>query len=228
MPRKMRDPDLTRALAVAADGMFMDERRAVYSAEESAAGAAKPAGAAHERDLIAAAQTGDEAAFRELYKSYHRRIWTLVLYSIGDPLQAQDVFQTVFFKAHRGLHAFRFQSGLFTWIYRIARNECLNHLRRRRTPALPLEAILGSGDEVDARALPPGLDARSERDAVLRQAVMRLPLKLREVVVLKYLEGLSYEEMSRALGCAPGTVASRLNRALTELGARLQPLRRFL
>ena len=192
-----------------------------------------PAGARawaeRERDLVAAivagGRDGDESAFRELYQTYHRRIWTLVLYSIGDPLQAQDIFQTVFFKAFQGLHAFRFQSGLFTWIYRIARNECLNHLRRRGTPAIPLEAIVGSGDEIDAKAVPPGPDARAERDAVLRQAVMRLPLKLREVVVLKYLEGLSYEEMSRALGCAPGTVASRLNRALAELGDRLQSFR---
>ena len=183
--------------------------------------------AERERDLVAAAQTGDESAFRELYQAYHRRIWTLVLYSVGDPHQAQDVFQTVFFKAFRGLHAFRFQSGLFTWIYRIARNECLNHLRRRAVPAIPLEAILGSGDEIDSKSLPPGADPRSERDAVLRQAVMRLPLRLREVVVLKYLEGLSYEEMSRALGCAPGTVASRLNRALAELGERLPPFRRL-
>jgi len=225
MPRKTSDPELVRALAVPADGMFADERRAGHLSEEAPAMAG--ARADRERDLVTAAQNGDEAAFRELYKTYHRRIWTLVLYSIGDPLQAQDIFQTVFFKAFRGLHAFRFQSGLFTWIYRIARNECLNHLRRRGAPAIPLEAILGSGDEIDARSLPPGPDTRSERDAVLRQAVMRLPLKLREVVVLKYLEGLTYEEMSRALGCAPGTVASRLNRALAELGERLQPFRRF-
>jgi RNA polymerase sigma-70 factor (ECF subfamily) len=183
--------------------------------------------AERERDLVAAAQTGDESAFRELYKTYHRRIWTLVLYSIGDPQQAQDVLQAVFFKAFRGLHAFRYQSGLFTWIYRIARNECLNHLRRREVSAIPLEAILGSGDEIDSKSLPPGREARSERDAILRQAVMRLPLKMREVVVLKYLEGLSYEEMSRALGCAPGTVASRLNRALAELGERLRFSRCF-
>jgi RNA polymerase sigma-70 factor (ECF subfamily) len=178
-----------------------------------------------ERILAAAAQRGDPAAFRELYDAYRDRIWSVVVYSIGDPLQAQDVLQTVFFKAYRGLRGFRFQSSLFTWLYRIARNECRNFLRRRPAPCLPLDAILGSGDEIERRPIP---DAAAARDLILQDAVRQLPFKMREVVVLKYVEGMSYEEMSRTLGCAPGTVASRLNRALAELGDRLQAFRRIL
>ena len=181
-----------------------------------------------ERSLILAAQRGDSEAFRNIYDAYCKRIWSLVYYSIGDSLQAQDVVQTVFLKAFRSIRSFRLESSLFTWIYRIAHNECRNYHRRRGASHVPLEEILGSRDEIDPNPVSIGHEARMEREAVLQKALMQLPLKMREVVVLKYLEGLSYKEMSRALGCAPGTVASRLNRALAELGDRLRPFRRLL
>ena len=166
-----------------------------------------------------AARRGDADAFRELYRAFRDPVWTLVVSLVGDYSQAQDVMQNVFFKAFRGLGGFRFQSGLFTWIYRIAHNECLNHLRRREVPHVSLEAIVGSGDEIDRARVS---DLEEARRAALRDAVMQLPFKMREVIILKYQEGLSYMEMSRILGCAPGTVASRLNRALVELESRLR------
>lgn len=178
-----------------------------------------------ERALAMAARQGDSGAFRELYDMYRERIWTLIVYSVGDSLQAQDVLQNVFFKVFRGLRSFRFQSSLFTWIYRIARNECWNNNRRRGVPHLPLKAILGSSDEIDTKPIP---DGREARKAILNNAVRQLAFKMREVVVLRYLEGLSYEEISRVLGCALGTVASRLNRALAELEERLRPFKRLL
>jgi len=178
-----------------------------------------------ERSIVLAARRGDPEAFRELYRAYRDPVWTLVVSLVGDSSQAQDVMQNVFFKAFRGLGGFRFQSGLFTWMYRIAHNECLNHLRRRDVSPVPLEAILGSGDEIDRARVS---DREEARRAALRDAVKQLPFKMREVVVLKYQEGLSYREMSRVLGCAPGTVASRLNRALAELEMRLRPFKELL
>jgi RNA polymerase sigma-70 factor (ECF subfamily) len=178
-----------------------------------------------ERSIVLAARRGDEDAFRELYRAYRDPVWTLVVSLVGDSSQAQDVMQNVFFKAFRGLGGFRFEAGLFTWIYRIAHNECLNHLRRRDVPPVPLEAILGSGDEIDR---PRVSDREEARQAALRDAVQQLPFKMREVVILKYQEGLSYMEMSRVLGCAPGTVASRLNRALAELEMLLRPFKELL
>ena len=139
---------------------------------------------------------------------------------VGDPLQAQDILQVVFFKAFRGLAGFRFRSTLLTWIYRIARNECRNHLQRRGVPALPLESIVGSRYEADSPLAPDGGSARAE---AVRCAVQQLPFKMREVIVLKYQQDLSYDEMSCVLRCPQGTVASRLNRALTELGSKLHP-----
>ncbi len=178
-----------------------------------------------ERGIVLAVQRGDDEAFRELYEAYRDPIWTLVVSLVGDSLQAQDICQNVFFKAFRGLGGFRFESCLFTWIYRIALNECRNHLRRRHVFLVPLEAIIGSHDEIDAAS---ASDWSNARRAALRAAVMQLPFKMREVVVLKYLEDMSYREMSRVLGCPAGTVASRLNRALAELEERLRPLRGFL
>jgi RNA polymerase sigma-70 factor, ECF subfamily len=174
-----------------------------------------------EARLVAAAREGDETALREIYRTYREPVWALVLSLVGDPLQAQDIIQIVFFKAFRGLARFRSRSTLFTWIYRIARNECRNHLRKRPVPAVPLEAIVGSRYEADGS---PAAAADQGRADLLKQAVGRLPFKMREVVVLKYQEDLSYEEMSRVLRCPPGTVASRLNRALAELEALLRPL----
>lgn len=181
-----------------------------------------------EQDLVFAAQAGDPEAIRALYNAYSDRIWKILLYTLGDPVQAQDVLQSVFFKFFRGLSGFRFQSSLFTWLYRIARNECLNHRRRKTVPALPLEEILGGREEIDPRPSAGAPDERWERDQILKEAVRRLPSKMRDVIVLKYVEELSYEEIGRALGCASGTVASRLNRALAELGERLGPFRRWL
>lgn len=189
----------------------------ISSGETLALGALPTEG---ERRIVLAAQRGDEDAFRELYQTYRDPIWALINSLVGDPLQAQDLLQNVFFKAFRGLGGFRFQSGLFTWIYRIAHNECRNHLRKPRVPFVPLEAVLGSQDEIDRARVS---DRSEARKAALRAAVMELPFKMREVIVFKYLEGLSYKEMSRILGCPPGTVASRLNRALAELEGRLRP-----
>ncbi len=172
-----------------------------------------------ERSLVLAARRGDEDAFRELYEAYREPVWRLVNGLVGDPVQAQDILQNVFLKAFRGLAGFRFRSGLYTWIYRIARNESLNHLRKRDTEPAASWVVAVGADETDAT---PAAAAERERRDQLREAVARLPFRMREVVVLRYMEDLSYQEMSRVLGCPPGTVASRLARALAELGSRLR------
>ncbi|HTV57050.1 MAG TPA: RNA polymerase sigma factor, partial [Terriglobia bacterium] len=126
------------------------------------------------------------------------------------------------------LRNFRFRSSLATWIYRIAHNECQDFNRRRGALHVPLETILGSNNEIDSRPLSYDQHARHERREIIYQAVMQLPLKLREVVLLRYVEDLSYNEIGSVLGCSLGTVASRLSRALEELEERLRPFRRFL
>src|SRR5215469_7658390 len=181
-----------------------------------------------ERSLVLAAQAGDAAAFRELYQDYRERVYSSALYSTGDDSQAQDLVQAVFLSIFRGLQGFRFQSSFSTWVYRIAHNECQNHHRQRRANVVPLEAILGDSAEIDPKPISDVQHARQECQSIIQQAVMQLPFQMREAVVLRYLEGLSYDEMAKVLGCAPGTVASRLSRALTELEERMRPFQRFL
>ena len=181
-----------------------------------------------ERELVDAARREDRGAFKALYERYRDRVYNLAFYSLGEELWAEDVLQIVFLKVYRGLPAFRYDASLSTWIYRIAVNECQNQLQRRGAKHVPLDAILGRDEEFDTAQLPDTEQLERERRQILRDAVMDLSPKLRGVVVLKYIEGLSYDEIARVLECAPGTVASRLNRALAELETRLHPLRRIL
>ena len=181
-----------------------------------------------ERSTIVAAQQGDREAFRALYERYRDGVYNIIFYSMGDELRAEDVLQIVFVKIYRGLPSFRFEASLSTWIYRIALNECLNQQRRRGAQHIPFEALLGSDEEFDSGAAADRKHAEGERREIVHRAVMELPPKLRAVVVLKYLDGLSYEEIAAVLECSIGTVGSRLNRALSQLEARLSPLRRLL
>lgn len=181
-----------------------------------------------ERETIAAAQRGDRAAFKSLYDRYRDRVYNLIFYSMGDDLCAEDVLQIVFVKVYRGLPRFRSEASFATWIYRITINECLNQQRGRGAPHIPFEALLGSDEELNPGAAADLQHADRERSEIIHRAIMELSPKLRAVVALKYLEGLTYEEIASVLGCSPGTVASRLNRALRELEARLRPLRRLL
>ena len=181
-----------------------------------------------ERATIVAVQQGDTDAFKALYERYRDRVYNIIFYSIGDELRAEDVLQIVFVKIYRGLANFRFEASLATWIYRVTLNECLNQQRGRGAQHIPFEALLGSDEELDLGAAADLQHADGERREIVHRAVMELSPKLRAVVALKYLEGLSYEEIATVLECSPGTVASRLNRALSELEARLRPLRRLL
>jgi RNA polymerase sigma-70 factor (ECF subfamily) len=181
-----------------------------------------------ERATVIAAQQGDRDAFKALYERYRDRVYNIIFYSMGDEITAEDMLQIVFVKIYLGLPNFRFEASLATWIYRITLNECLNQQRRRGLQHIPFEALLGSDEELDTGAAADLQHAEGERREIVHRAVMELSPKLRAVVALKYLEGLSYDEIASVLECSPGTVASRLNRALSELEARLRPLRRLL
>jgi RNA polymerase sigma-70 factor (ECF subfamily) len=181
-----------------------------------------------ECEVILAAQAGDRAAFKALYERYRDRIYNLIYYSIGDILTAEDVLQIVFLKVYRALPRFRFESRFSTWLYRVTLNECINQSRGRAWPHVPFEALLGTGEEIDPRVTPDYQHAAGERREIVREAVMGLPSALRSVVILRYLDELSYEEIAETLNCPVGTVASRLNRALTRLERQLRPLRSLM
>ena len=177
-----------------------------------------------ERDLIVEAQKGDTAAFKVLYERYRDRVFSLINYTLKDRTLSEDTLQTVFVKVFQALPFFRHESGFHTWIYRVALNECRNRKRRRRL-FVPIEDIANSMNKPDPATAPDALHASRELSRIIQKAVLDLRPKLRSVVVLKYVEELSYEEIATVLGCSPGTVASRLHRALGILESRLAPLR---
>jgi RNA polymerase sigma-70 factor, ECF subfamily len=178
-------------------------------------------------DLIASCQQGDRDAFRLLFETYKDRVYSVALYFFGgDAAQAADITQQVFLKLFTKIEQFRSESEFTTWLYRLTTNACVDEQRKLRR--------LSQFDETGLEARPhlgrtqEDRVARRETAARVQAAVADLKPKLRVAILLKYFEGLSYEEMAAALGCSKGTVASRLNRGHKMLARRLGPLRGLL
>ena len=176
-------------------------------------------GLPNERELLLAAQQGDASAFKELYEHYCDRIYNVIRYSLKDAAAAEDALQNVFIKVYEALPCFRLESSFLTWVYRVAINECKNR-KRSRWFFTSLEEI--SDNLNHAHPAPDALHAADELKESVRLAVLQLRPKYRQVVALKYSEDLSYEEIAAILKCSPGTVASRLHRALDLLEKRLR------
>jgi len=173
--------------------------------------------------LIRACQDGCPEACRELYECYKGKVYSLALYLTGDAEMAHDLAQEIFIKVFRDLRAFRFESGFSTWLYRLATNTCLNALRGRRARReVCIEEVTGTDQEFDTgQSLEEQQMSRQVQRAV-REAILGLKPPLRAVVVLRYVEDLSYAEIAAALSCSEGTVASRLSRAHRLLGRKLK------
>jgi RNA polymerase sigma-70 factor, ECF subfamily len=175
-----------------------------------------------DRELVEACQRGDRDAFRALFETYKDKVYSIAFRFSGDEATAMDIAQDTFVKLFSCIRDFRGDSSFDTWIYRLVVNSCLDY-RRRSWRLLPL------ADDFAGTLRMSGSDSledllRSEADSRVRSAVDRLSTDLRIVIVLRYTEGLSYEQIAEVLGCSTGTVASRLNRAHKKLERRLSPL----
>jgi RNA polymerase sigma-70 factor, ECF subfamily len=169
--------------------------------------------------LVARFQRGDEDAFDELVERHRRRIYSLVC-RLASPAEADDLAQEVFIAAYRALPGFRGDSAFSTWLYRITVHVCSHHLRRRRLDTTDLDEQQPSWE----RDHDPERSAMSsELQTRVREAIEQLPYKLRLVVVLRDLQGLSYEEIAQVVGCPIGTVRSRLHYATQRLAIVLKP-----
>jgi RNA polymerase sigma-70 factor, ECF subfamily len=168
-----------------------------------------------ERELVGACQRGEHDAFRALFEAYRNKVYSIALRFAGDDATAMDIAQETFVKLFSSIRDFRGDASFDTWIYRLVVNACLDH-RRRGWRLLPL--LDDFAETLRAPAVS-SLDdlLRSERGERVRAAIDRLSEDLRIVIVLRYTEGLSYDEIAEVLGCAVGTVASRLNRAHKKL-----------
>lgn len=173
-------------------------------------------------ELLEACRSGDRDAFRALFEMYKDKVYSIALRYSGNSATAMDITQDVFVTLFSQIARFRGDSSFDTWLYRLVANRCLDQ-RRKFSRIVPLigEAILRRF-HVNERVT--GDLIRSQTRGSIQAAIARLAPELRMAVVLRYTQGLSYDEMAEALNCARGTVASRLNRAHKELARRLSHL----
>lgn len=176
--------------------------------------------------VIQACQQGDREAFRLLFEAYKDRVFSIARYSLGDEAAADDVTQQIFVKLITRIGQFRGDSEFTTWLYRLVINTCLDERRkgRRFLPVAEIETLKPMSNTADQRSPETGYARQEVADSV-RLAISGLKPKMRLPILLKYIEGLSYEEIAEVLGCSKGTVASRLNRAHKALAKRLGHLR---
>jgi RNA polymerase sigma-70 factor, ECF subfamily len=180
--------------------------------------------------VIRACQAGDREAFRLLFEAYKDRVFSIARYSLGDEAAADDVTQQIFVKLFTRIGQFRGESEFTTWLYRLVINSCLDERRSRRRflPAAEPEPRQPMNlNDANQRSPETGY-ARQEVAESVREAIDGLKPKMRLPILLKYIEGLSYEEIAGVLGCSKGTVASRLNRAHKALAKDLGHLREKL
>lgn len=172
-----------------------------------------------DRELVARARKGDDRAFGELIRRHHAKIAGLCASLLGGPAQADDAAQEVFLKAYQSLSRFKGDSAFTTWLYRIASNHCLDLLRkqaRRRSDSL--EAILEEeGGRLQTLLSEPDAQRRTEDADLVERLLRTLPPDYRLILTLREVQGLSYEEIMKAMDCTLDSVKARLRRARESL-----------
>lgn len=181
--------------------------------------------------LVARVQAGDKAAFDLLVLKYQRKILRLLSRMLRDQSEIEDVMQEAFIKAYRALPQFRGDSAFYTWLYRIAINTARNWMasqaRRPSSPSLHQSEDGETFDEIDNLTdnnTPESLLASREIAESVNETIQALPAELRTAIVLREIEGLSYEEIAQAMGCPIGTVRSRIFRAREAIASKLRPI----
>lgn len=176
-----------------------------------------------ETAVIQSVLDGDVNAFETLVKEYEKNVYNLALRMTGNSEDAADMSQEAFIKAYNSLSSFRGDSKFSVWLYRIVSNVCLDYLRSRtRKPTVSLSTENDDGEEVELDIADESqspellLDRSLTRDAV-RRGLAALPPDHREILLLREIQGLSYEEIAAALGLEAGTVKSRIFRARKKL-----------
>lgn len=177
--------------------------------------------------VIRRVQRGDASAFEYLVAAYEKNVYNLALRMTGSPEDAEDMAQEAFLKAYSSLGSFRGDSKFSVWLYRIVSNVCLDFLRKqKKTQSFSLSMEDDDGEEAelelpDLSSLPEEeLEKKLTREAV-RRGLAQLPEDARQILLLREIQGLSYEEIGETLGLEPGTVKSRIFRARKKLCAFL-------
>jgi len=180
--------------------------------------------------LVERAQRGEKRAFGLLVSKYQRRVFRLLSRFVRDPNEVEDIAQEAFIKAYRALPQFKGNSAFYTWLYRIAVNTAKNWLatQRRRAPlsGVAIEEVeqFESAEGLREVATPDAVLLSHEVADVVNRAIERLPEELRTAIVLREIEGLSYEDIAEAMSCPIGTVRSRIFRAREAIATQLRPV----
>jgi RNA polymerase sigma-70 factor (ECF subfamily) len=180
--------------------------------------------------LVRRVQRGERGAYDLLVLKYQHKVVKLVMRYLRDPADAEDVAQEAFIKAYRALPQFRGDSAFYTWLYRIAINTAKNALAARDRNPVSYELDMQNNDENSGGAVgrlrdpetPEGLALTEEIRDTVNHAIESLPEDLRTAIVLRELEGLSYEEIAASMDCPVGTVRSRIFRAREAIDKRLR------
>lgn len=178
---------------------------------------------AEEQRLIDAAIAGDSAAFEQLIQPLEGRIYAVALRMCANREDAQDCMQESMIRIYRALSGFKGQSSFSTWVYRITMNTCLDELRRRKArKSTSLDSLLDSGwspaNETDT---PERHAVQSEQRRTIERAIADLPDDMRAAIVLRDIQGLTYDEIADALSVNVGTVKSRISRGRERLRKKL-------
>ena len=184
-----------------------------------------------DRQLVARAQRGDKQAFELLVEKYQRKLARLLSRFIRDPAEVEDVTQEAFIKAYRALPAFRGDSAFYTWLYRIGINTAKNYLMamgRRAPTSTEVEADEAEGFEEGEQLrdinTPESMLLSSEIARTVNATIEGLPEELRTAIQMREIEGMSYEDIAKAMDCPIGTVRSRIFRAREAIAEQLRPL----
>jgi RNA polymerase sigma-70 factor (ECF subfamily) len=177
--------------------------------------------------LVRRVQKGDKGAFDLLVLKYQHKIVNLVMRYVRDPDLALDITQEAFLKAYRALPRFRGDSAFYTWLYRIAVNTAKNHLAAARRRPMDVELDLQDPEQYDLHAklketdTPEGVTLSRELHETVERAIEALPEDLRTAIVLRELDGMSYEELAQTMDCPVGTVRSRIFRARDAISKKI-------
>jgi len=180
--------------------------------------------------LVERVQRGDKKAFDLLVLKYQHKVANLISRYVRDQAEVLDVTQEAFIKAYRALSNFRGDSAFYTWLYRIAINTAKNYLaaQARRPPGDDIEAETAEqmdlGGRLKETGTPERMALQREIAQTIQAALDELPDDLRTAIMLRELEGLTYEEIAQAMDCPIGTVRSRIFRAREAIDVKLKPL----
>ena len=180
--------------------------------------------------LVERVQKGDKRAFDLLIQKYQHRIVSLVTRYVSDTSEAQDVAQEAFIKAYRAIGRFRGDSAFYTWLYRIAINTAKNWIvaKNRRPPASDIDAVdaeqYGVSPRLKETSTPENELLREEIERTVYDTIAGLPEDLRTAIMLREMDGMSYEEIATTMECPIGTVRSRIFRAREASDEKLKPL----